>query len=196
MGSIGITLSVLVRKGQLDLITLLVDSQNDQNLQKKTTKNSTCKEAAVGSHQVSAVVNIRKMGDQDNKVCEWLERKVGMQSGRWMCGMDDGGGQERSGFIDGVSNEYLHKKMNGASGLRKRADTKVASREPPQTVAKTLTMSAAIKSKPLQTGSNWCTPKILSLLIGKPIGNSRWRCSCNHPLPHPVSERTFALANG
>lgn len=92
---------------------------------KKTTKNSTCKEAAVGSHQVSAVVNIRKMGDQDNKVCEWLERKVGMQSGRWMCGMDDGGGQERSGFIDGVSNEHLHKKMNGASGLRKRADTKV-----------------------------------------------------------------------
>lgn len=38
MGSIGITLSVLVRKGQLDLITLLVDSQNDQNLQKKKKK--------------------------------------------------------------------------------------------------------------------------------------------------------------
>lgn len=91
-----------------------------------------------------------------------------MQSGRWMCGMDDGGGQERSGFIDRVSNEYLHKKMNGASGLRKRGQHEsanepafchLASREPPQTVAKTLKMSAAIKFKPLQTGSNWCTPK-------------------------------------
>lgn len=88
-----------------------------------------------------------------------------MQSGRWMCGMDDGRGQERSGFIDRVSIEYLHKKMNGASGLRKRANMNklafchLASREPPQTVAKTLKMSTAIKSKPLQSGSNWCTPK-------------------------------------
>lgn len=48
-----------------------------------------------------------------------------MQSGRWMFGMDDGRGQERSGFIDRVSIEYLHKKMNGGSGLRKRANMKV-----------------------------------------------------------------------
>lgn len=60
-GSIGITLSVLVRKGQLDLITLLVNSQNDQNLQKKKKRIQLGRRRLLGSHRVSTVVNIRKM---------------------------------------------------------------------------------------------------------------------------------------
>lgn len=61
-GSIGITLSVLVRKGQLDLITLLVNSQNDQNLPKKKKKRIQLgRMQLLGSHRVSTVVNIRKM---------------------------------------------------------------------------------------------------------------------------------------
>lgn len=127
-----------------------------------------------------------------------------MQSGRWMRGMDDGGGQERSGFIDRVSNEYLHKKDEWSfrtqkagqhESANKPAFCHLASREPPQTVAKTLKKNELLQLNPSQANwfkfgahpntesSDWKTNRELKMAL-------------SHVTILFVSERTFALTNG
>lgn len=66
--------------------------------------------------------------------------------------MDDGGGQERSVFIDRGCIDYLYKKMNGASGLNKKANVKsfLASTEITSAGCKNTKNHPKIITKPLK----------------------------------------------